>query len=135
MVQGKTIEVPVAYGGEAGPDLAAVAEWAGLSADGVAGRHAGTEYRVFMLGFLPGFAYLGSVDAQIAAPRRETPRLRVPAGSVGIAGRQTGVYPRESPGGWQIIGRSPLKVFDPDQCSRGALRAGRYGALHAGSFQ
>jgi antagonist of KipI len=113
VVQGRTIEVPVTYGGDSGPDLAAVAEWAGISADGVAGRHAGTEYRVFMLGFLPGFAYLGSVDAQIAAPRRATPRLRVPAGSVGIAGRQTGIYPRESTGGWQIIGRSALKVFDP----------------------
>jgi antagonist of KipI len=113
VVRGRTIEVPVTYGGESGPDLAAVAEWAGISADGVAERHAGTEYRVFMLGFLPGFAYLGSVDAQIAAPRRETPRLRVPAGSVGIAGQQTGIYPRESAGGWQIIGRSGLEVFDP----------------------
>ena len=112
VVQGETIEVPVAYGGEGGPDLAAVAEWAGLSADAVIDRHSSTEYRVFMLGFLPGFAYLGSVDAAIAAPRRATPRLRVPAGSVGIAGRQTGIYPRESPGGWQLIGRSAVKVFD-----------------------
>lgn len=112
--QGRTIEVPVTYGGEAGPDLAAVAEWAGLSADAVVERHVSTEYRVFMLGFLPGFAYLGSVDDRIAAPRRNTPRVRVPAGSVGVAGRQTGIYPRESPGGWQIIGRSQVRVFDPE---------------------
>ena len=113
VVHGKTVEVPVSYGGDAGQDLASVADWAGLSADDVARLHAEAEYRVFMLGFLPGFAYLGSVDARIAAPRRETPRSRVPAGSVGIAGRQTGVYPRESAGGWQIIGRSALAVFDP----------------------
>ncbi len=110
--QGKTIDVPVTYGGEAGPDLAAVAEWATLSTDAVIASHAGTEYRVFMLGFLPGFAYLGPVDAAIAAPRRSTPRVRVPRGSVGIAGRFTGVYPRESPGGWQLIGWSGVKVFD-----------------------
>jgi antagonist of KipI len=112
LVQGKTIEVDVAYGGDAGPDLVAVAEWAGLSTDAVIERHAGTEYRVFMLGFLPGFAYLGSVDATIAAPRRSTPRVRVPTGSVGIAGKQTGIYPRESSGGWQLIGRSAVQVFD-----------------------
>jgi antagonist of KipI len=115
VTEGKTIEVPVSYGGEAGPDLATVAEWAGVSTASVAERHAGTDYRVFMLGFLPGFAYLGTVDAQIAAPRRQSPRVRVPAGSVGIAGQQTGIYPRESAGGWQIIGRSALKVFDPSQ--------------------
>jgi KipI family sensor histidine kinase inhibitor len=113
--RGAPIEVPVAYGGEAGPDLGDVARWAGLSTDAVVARHAGAEYRVFMLGFLPGFAYLGPVDSRIAAPRRETPRLRVPAGSVGIAGLQTGVYPRESPGGWQIVGRSPVRVFEPDR--------------------
>jgi KipI family sensor histidine kinase inhibitor len=112
VARGKTIEVPVTYGGEAGPDLTAVAEWARLSTDAVIDRHAGTEYRVFMLGFLPGFAYLGSVDTAIAAPRRSTPRVRVPAGSVGIAGRYTGVYPRESPGGWQLIGWSAVKAFD-----------------------
>ena len=121
---GNTIEVPVAYGGQDGPDLDAVAEWAGLGANAVAERHASTEYRVFMLGFLPGFAYLGSVDERIAAPRRHTPRLRVPAGSVGIAGRQTGVYPRQSPGGWQIIGRSPLRLFDPDHVPAALLAPG-----------
>jgi KipI family sensor histidine kinase inhibitor len=124
VVPGRIIEVPVAYGGEAGPDLAQVAEWAGLSTDAVAERHAVTEYRVFMMGFLPGFAYLGSVDERIAAPRRDSPRLRVPTGSVGIAGRQTGVYPRESSGGWQIIGRSPLRIFDPDRVPASLLAPG-----------
>lgn len=106
------IEVPVAYGGEHGPDLEALAAFAGLPASGVVDRHAGCEYRVYMLGFLPGFAYMGTVDASIAAPRRDTPRMHVAAGSVGVAGRQTGVYPVGSPGGWQIIGRTPLQVFD-----------------------
>jgi KipI family sensor histidine kinase inhibitor len=109
---GKTIEVPVTYGGETGPDLLGVAEWAKLSADEVIGRHAGVDYRVFMLGFLPGFAYLGPVDPAIAVPRRSTPRVRVPTGSVGIAGQFTGVYPSESPGGWQLIGWSGVKAFD-----------------------
>ncbi len=115
VVKGKTVEVPVVYGGEAGPDVTSVADWAGLSTSEVVERHANVDYRVFMLGFLPGFAYLGSVDDRIAAPRRDTPRPRVPAGSVGIAGQQTGIYPRESPGGWQIIGRSRLTIFDPDR--------------------
>jgi KipI family sensor histidine kinase inhibitor len=108
----RTIEVPVDYGGEAGPDLADVAAFASLSEEQVIARHTSPTYRVFMLGFLPGFAYLGSVPDEIASPRREVPRLRVPAGSVGIAGRQTAVYPRDSPGGWQIIGRTELPVFD-----------------------
>lgn len=107
------VEVPVTYGGAAGPDLDAVAAFAGCSAQAVIERHASRTYRVFMLGFLPGFPYMASVDDAIAAPRHPTPRLRVPAGSVGIAGRQTGIYPSESPGGWQIIGRTPLRVFDP----------------------
>ncbi len=110
---GALIEVPVAYGGEGGPDLSEVAAFAGLSAQEVIDCHSATEYRVFMLGFLPGFAYMGTVDEAIAAPRRATPRTRVPAGSVGIAGRQTGIYPRQSPGGWQLIGRTTLAVFDP----------------------
>jgi KipI family sensor histidine kinase inhibitor len=124
VVHGRTIEAPVAYGSEAGPDLDAVAEWAGLSPAAVADRHASAEYRVFMLGFLPGFAYLGSVDDRIAAPRHATPRLRVPAGSVGIAGRQTGIYPRDSAGGWQIIGRSPLQVFEPDKVPAALFKPG-----------
>lgn len=110
---GRSHEVPVAYGGDEGPDLADVAACAQLPVEEVIARHAARVYRVFMLGFLPGFAYMGSVDERIAAPRRPSPRVRVPAGSVGIAGRQTGVYPLESPGGWQIIGRTPLTMFDP----------------------
>ena len=106
------IQVPVCYGGELGPDLADVATFAGLSESTVVDLHTGSTYRVFMLGFLPGFAYMGSVDERIAAPRRATPRVRVPAGSVAVAGAQTGIYPSESPGGWQLIGRTPLEPFD-----------------------
>jgi KipI family sensor histidine kinase inhibitor len=110
---GRVVEVPVSYGGEAGPDMSELATMTGLTETEIARRHAELTYRVFMLGFLPGFAYMASVDESIAAPRRTSPRVRVPAGSVGIAGRQTGIYPLESPGGWQIIGRTPLRVFDP----------------------
>ena len=100
--EGKTVVIPVEYGGDAGPDLADVAAFAGVApTPGRQRSHAEAPYRVFMLGFLPGFAYMGSVDEAIAMPRHATPRLRVPAGSVGIAGRQTGIYPRDSPGGWQ----------------------------------
>jgi len=108
----RTHQVPVRYGGEEGPDLRAVAEWAGLSEDEVIGRHAGREYHVFMLGFMPGFAYLGIVDDAIAAPRLTNPRVQVPAGSVALAGRQTGIYPADTPGGWRILGRTSLSVFD-----------------------
>ena len=111
----RMIEVPVAYGGEAGPDLADVAAFAGCTAAEVIERHTSRTYRVYMLGFLPGYPYMAAVEDRIAAPRRATPRVRVPAGSVGIAGRQTGIYPRESPGGWQIIGRTSLSLFDPGQ--------------------
>jgi KipI family sensor histidine kinase inhibitor len=114
-VAGRSLEVPVVYGGEEGPDLDDVAASAGMSVDEVIQCHMGRTYTVFMLGFLPGFAYMASVDGRIAVPRRPAPRGRVAAGSVGIAGAQTGVYPRDSPGGWQIIGRTPLAVFDPAQ--------------------
>lgn len=106
------IRIPVCYGGAFGPDLAEVARFAGMSETEVIELHSGPMYRVFMLGFVPGFAYMGSVDPRIAAPRRATPRVRVPAGSVGIAGVQTGIYPSESPGGWQLVGRTPVKPFD-----------------------
>ena len=106
------IRVPVCYGGAFGPDLADVAKFAGLNESAVVDLHTGSTYRVFMLGFLPGFAYMGSVDERIAAPRRATPRVRVPTGSVAVAGAQTGIYPSESPGGWQLIGRTPLRPFD-----------------------
>jgi inhibitor of KinA len=109
---GALVRIPVRYGGDNGPDLADVAVFAKLSEAEVIARHTGRVYRVFMMGFLPGFPYLGTVDPAIAAPRRATPRLRVPAGSVGIAGSQTGIYPAETPGGWQVIGRTPVKLFD-----------------------
>lgn len=108
----RLVEIPVCYGGTFGPDLADVAAFAGCTEDDVVARHAAGRYRVYMLGFLPGFAYLGGVDDAIAMPRRSAPRTSVPAGSVGIAGRQTGVYPCESPGGWRLIGRTPRAMFD-----------------------
>ncbi|MCX7786626.1 MAG: 5-oxoprolinase subunit PxpB [Spirochaetes bacterium] len=111
--QGKTVVVPVCYGGEYGPDLEFVARHTGLSEAEVVRIHTSRTYRVYMLGFLPGFPYLGGMDERIATPRLETPRTRIPAGSVGIAGSQTGFYPLESPGGWRIIGRTPIKAFDP----------------------
>ena len=106
-------EIPVVYGGDCGPDLAAVAAHCGLPADEVARRHAAGEYYVAFLGFSPGFPYLGGLPAEITAPRRATPRTRVEAGSVAIGGSQAGVYPLASPGGWQVIGRTPLALFDP----------------------
>ena len=114
-VTGKTVDLAVQYGGEVGPDLAEVAAFAGVGPEVAAAIHSDAAYRVFMLGFLPGFAYMGSVDSKIAMPRRETPRVRVPIGSVGIAGLQTGVYPRESPGGWRLIGRTNARVFDANR--------------------
>lgn len=117
-------EIPVVYGGADGPDLQAVAEFAGCSPAEVIERHAGATYRVYMLGFVPGFAYLGRVDAGIAAPRRRVPRDLVPAGSVGIAGEQTGVYPSATPGGWQIIGRSAAVMFDAERTPASLLAPG-----------
>lgn len=109
----RRVEIPVVYGGEDGPDLDFVAQHSGLSVEEVVHIHASREYPVFLMGFTPGFPYLGGMDPAIAAPRLPAPRSRVPAGSVGIAGEQTGVYPLESPGGWRIIGRTPLRLFDP----------------------
>jgi inhibitor of KinA len=107
------VEIPTRYGGEFGPDLAFVAQHNGITEDDVIRLHTSVMYRVYFVGFVPGFAYLGSVPGQIATPRMETPRTRVPAGSIGIAGRQTGIYPLEAPGGWRIIGRTALSLFDP----------------------
>jgi KipI family sensor histidine kinase inhibitor len=121
---GRRIEVSVAYGGAHGPDLADLARYASLSEDEVVGLHTGIEYRVYVLGFVPGFGYMASVDPRIAMPRRATPRLAVPEGSVGIAGRQTGIYPRETPGGWQIIGCTDLELFDPSGNAAPLLRPG-----------
>jgi len=108
------IVIPVQYGGEEGPDLDFIAKYHHLTPEEVVRRHTDQIYRVGMMGFTPGFAYLMGLDPTIATPRLDTPRTRVPAGSVGIAGAQTGVYPLESPGGWQIIGRTDKKLFDPE---------------------
>lgn len=118
------IEIDVQYGGDAGPDLEAVAVHAGCTPAEVIARHAARVYRVYMLGFVPGFAYMGRVDASIAAPRHRVPRERVPAGSVGIAGEQTGVYPVTSPGGWQLIGRTAKLMFDPSRTPPSLLAPG-----------
>src|SRR6185295_2626242 len=99
--------------GDCGPDLEHVARLAKMSPEEVVAVHMAATYRVFMLGFMPGFAYMGIVDARIAAPRRQTPRVRVPRGAVGIAGPQTGVHPVDAPSGWQLIGRTPVRPFDP----------------------
>lgn len=108
----RLVEIPVCYGGDLGPDLADVAHSHGLTPDEVVALHAGAEYLVYMIGFMPGFAYLGGLPERIATPRRKSPRTAVPAGTVGIGGRQTGVYPLVSPGGWNLIGRTPVKIFD-----------------------
>jgi len=118
------VRIPVCYGGELGPDLGDVASFAHADEPEVVGIHTAGTYRVFMLGFVAGFAYLGIVDERIAMPRHATPRLKVPLGSVGIAGVQTGVYPAETPGGWRIIGRTPLKPFDPDRAEPFLMKAG-----------
>jgi KipI family sensor histidine kinase inhibitor len=117
------IEIPVSYGGDYGPDLAAVATFAGCSTDEVIERHSRRTYRVYMLGFVPGFAYMGRVDPSLAAPRHRVPRERVPAGSVGIAGLQTGVYPVDSPGGWQLIGHTRTVMFDANRDQPSLLSA------------
>jgi KipI family sensor histidine kinase inhibitor len=106
------VVVPVRYGGKAGPDLDEVAAFAGCSTDEVIRRHTAPSYRVYMVGFLPGFPYLGTVDASIAMPRRASPRLEVPALSVGIAGAQTGIYPTAAPGGWRLIGLAAVEPFN-----------------------
>jgi KipI family sensor histidine kinase inhibitor len=112
---GKTATIPVVYGGEYGPDLGYVAQYHGLTEEQAVKLHSGRKYRVYMLGFVAGFPYLGEVADEIATPRLETPKLKVPAGSVGIAEKQTGIYPCEAPGGWRIIGRTPLRLFNPQQ--------------------
>ena len=112
-VEGRRVEIPVAYGGEHGPDLADVAAHTGFTPAEVVRRHSGGEYVVYLLGFLPGFAFMGGLAPELATPRRAEPRTAVPARSVGIGGEQTGIYPLVSPGGWQLIGRTSLEMFDP----------------------
>ncbi len=117
----RLIEIPVCYGGEYGPDLDAVARFHRIQAERVIELHSRPVYTVYFLGFAPGFAYLGGLPEEIATPRLDVPRARVPAGSVGIAGSQTGVYPFATPGGWRLIGRTPLRMFDPNRASRMSL--------------
>jgi inhibitor of KinA len=118
------VEIPVCYDGEFAFDLKDVARRAGLSPNEVVDLHSAEEYRVHCVGFIGGFPFLGGLPRQIATPRRETPRKEIPAGSVGIGGKQTGIYPIKSPGGWNIIGRTPLRLFDPKNSPPGLLRTG-----------
>lgn len=132
------VEIPVCYGGELGPDLEDVARLHELTPDDVVRIHTNGDYRVYMVGFLPGFAYLGGLDERIATPRRASPRTAVPAGSVGIGGNQTGVYPMESPGGWHLIGRTPLSIFDVKREPQTLLAAGdavRFRAISRREYQ
>lgn len=125
-IKKEIIEVPVLYGGEYGPDIENIASHNKLSIEEVIKIHTSGEYLVYMLGFTPGFPYLGGMDKRIATPRLATPRTKIPAGSVGIAGEQTGLYPIESPGGWQLLGRTPLNFFDSAKENPFIVAAGQY---------
>jgi len=122
--ENRSVEIPIAIFEDASPDLASICEFSRLHRDEVIDIFLAGTYRVYMLGFLPGFAYMGDVDERIAAPRLKTPRTKVPKGSIGIAGKQTGIYPLESPGGWNIIGRTDLNMFDPTSPEPCRLRPG-----------
>jgi KipI family sensor histidine kinase inhibitor len=122
--ESRNIDIPVVYGTAAGPDLGEVARHAGLTEKQVVELHASVDYVVWFLGFQPGFPYLGGLPEQLATPRRDEPRLLVPAGSVGIGGAQTGIYPLATPGGWQLIGHTPLPLFDPHRDEPVLLRPG-----------
>lgn len=122
-IHARSIRIPVCYEGAMGPDMEALEKHSGLTAEEIVRIHCSRPYRVFMLGFLPGFAYMGPLDARIVIPRKSSPRATA-AGSVGIAGWQTGIYPLQSPGGWQIIGRTPLKLFDAKKEEGVLLKAG-----------
>jgi len=124
--EAKVVEIPTLYGGEYGPDIDFVAEHNKISQDEVIKIHTSCEYLIYMLGFTPGFPYLGGMSDKIAAPRLKTPRTKIWAGSVGIAGSQTGIYPIESPGGWQLIGRTPVRLYDPYREEPILLCAGDY---------
>jgi KipI family sensor histidine kinase inhibitor len=132
------VEIPTTYGGEFGPDIQFVAEQHGLSVKEVVQLHSGTTYTVYMLGFTPGFPYLGEIPASLATPRLDTPRTTVPAGSVGIAGTQTGIYPIASPGGWRLIGRTPVTLFAPQRSPPTLLKPGdqvRFVPISATEFE
>jgi KipI family sensor histidine kinase inhibitor len=122
--ESRSVEIPVSYGGDQGPDLENLASLTGLTTADVIRLHSRAEYTVCFIGFLPGFPYLSGMDPRLAAPRLATPRQHVPAGSVGIAGNQTGIYPLDSPGGWQIIGQTLLTIFDPHREPPVLLKAG-----------
>ncbi|HVL65653.1 MAG TPA: 5-oxoprolinase subunit PxpB [Vicinamibacterales bacterium] len=128
---GGSVDIPVCYGGEFGPDLPDVAAAAGCSPDDVVELHTSRPYRVFVIGFVPGFAYMGPVDERLALPRRSSPRTRVPPGSVAIAAGQTGIYPMETPGGWHILGRTPLRPFDETRAQPVLFRVGDRVRFHA----
>jgi inhibitor of KinA len=129
---GKTVRIPVCYGGEYGPDLDEVAAYHQMTAEEVVKIHTGGKYLVYMIGFAPGFPYVGGLPEVIATPRRSSPRLVIPQGSVGIAGKQTGIYPLETPGGWQLIGRTPLRLFQPENLkSPSLLEAGDHIEFYA----
>jgi len=135
---GAEIDVDVCYGGEFGPDLADVAARAGISEADVVAIHAGRTYRVYVVGFIPGFPYMASVDDRLALPRRASPRLRVPAGSVAIAAGQTGIYPRETPGGWHLIGRTRVKPYDRSRVNPFLFKPGdrvRFRAIDRAQFE
>ena len=128
----EVLEIPVLYGGEEmGPDLKFVAEHNGKTVEEVIKIHTSTEYLIYMLGFTPGFTYLGGMSDEIATPRLKTPRVKIPAGSVGIAGSQTGVYPIDSPGGWQLIGRTPVRMYDAGRATPILPQAGQYIKFYA----
>lgn len=129
------VEIPVYYGSEFGPDIEHVAEVNNLSVEEVIKIHSSGEYLVYMLGFAPGFPYLGGLSEKIYTPRREAPRTAIPEGSVGIAGTQTGVYPIETPGGWQIIGRTPLKLFDLNSKEKTLLKCGDIAKFYPISYE
>jgi inhibitor of KinA len=118
------ITIPVCYGGPFGPDIDEVVQLHHLTTQEIINLHSAAIYTVYMIGFVPGFAYLGGMDNQLATPRKPTPRAAVPAGAVGIAGEQTGIYPLETPGGWQIIGQTPLRMFDAHHTQPALLKAG-----------
>ena len=120
----KTLEIPVVYGGAYGPDMEWVAQYHNTCVEEIIELHTGTTYQVYMIGFMPGFPYMGELPEGLATPRRETPRTTIPQGSVAIAQRQTGIYPVESPGGWQILGRTPLKLFNSLQSPPTLLEMG-----------
>lgn len=122
----KVVKIPTVYGGEYGPDMEFVAQHNDLSVDEVINIHSSQNYLIYMLGFTPGFPYLGGMSEKIETPRLKTPRTKIPGGSVGIAGKQTGIYPIDSPGGWQLIGRTPVKLYDPFAEPPVLLNAGDY---------